>query len=91
MSARPAVTVLGTGYLGTAHAAGLAALGFPVLGVDSDPARVAALAAGEVPFYEPGLRPLLREGLARGLLRFTTSYPKAAAFGSVHFICVGTP
>jgi len=91
MSARPAVTVLGTGYLGTAHAAGLAALGFPVLGVDRDPGRVAALAAGEVPFHEPGLRALLREGLARGLLRFTTSYPAAAAFGTVHFICVGTP
>jgi len=91
MSARPAVTVLGTGYLGAAHAAGLAALGFPVLGVDRDPGRVATLAAGEVPGYEPGLRPLLREGLARGLLRFTTSYPEAAAFGTVHFICVGTP
>ena len=85
------ITVLGTGYLGTAHAAGLAGLGFEVLGVDTDPARVGALAAGELPFYEPGLQSLLREGLASGRLRFATSYADAAAFGDVHFVCVGTP
>jgi len=85
------VTVLGTGYLGTAHAAALAGLGFDVLGVDTDPARVGALAAGELPFYEPGLQPLLRAGVASGRLRFATSYADAAAFGDVHFVCVGTP
>jgi UDPglucose 6-dehydrogenase len=85
------ITVLGTGYLGTAHAAGLAGLGFDVLGVDTDPARVSALAAGELPFYEPGLRSLLRDGVASGRLRFATSYADAAAFGDVHFVCVGTP
>jgi UDP-glucose 6-dehydrogenase len=28
-----------------------------------------------LPFYEPGLEPLLRDGLRRGRLSFTTSYP----------------
>jgi len=30
-------------------------LGFEVIGVDVDEAKIARLAAGEVPFYEPGL------------------------------------
>jgi len=40
--------VLGTGYLGATHAACLAELGFDVLGLDTDPDVVAALAAGEL-------------------------------------------
>ena len=85
------VTVIGTGYLGTTHAAGLASMGFEVLGVDTDPARIDALTCGELPFYEPGLESLLQSGLKSGRLSFTSSYPEAAAFGEVHFICVGTP
>jgi UDPglucose 6-dehydrogenase len=85
------LTVLGTGYLGTAQAACLASLGFEVLGVDTDPKRVASLSNGVVPFHEPGLEPLLRNGLEEGRLSFTTDYDQAAAFGNVHFVCVGTP
>jgi UDPglucose 6-dehydrogenase len=85
------ITVLGTGYLGTAHAACLAELGFEVLGVDVSPVRIDALSRGELPFYEPGLEPLLQTGLKSGRLSFTTSYADAAAFGDVHFVCVGTP
>ncbi|HVF06561.1 MAG TPA: UDP-glucose/GDP-mannose dehydrogenase family protein [Frankiaceae bacterium] len=85
------LTVFGTGYLGATHAACMAELGYEVLGVDVDEAKVAALAGGDVPFYEPGLEPLLRKNLDAGRLRFTTSYADAAAFGDVHFVCVGTP
>ena len=85
------LTVLGTGYLGTAQAACLASLGFEVLGVDTDPRRVHALGGGVVPFHEPGLEPLLQDGLRSGRLSFTTDYARAASFGDVHFICVGTP
>ncbi len=85
------LAVLGTGYLGTVQAACLASLGFEVLGVDTDPGKVAALSNGVVPFHEPGLEPLLRKGMSEGRLSFTTSYAEAAAFGDVHFVCVGTP
>jgi UDPglucose 6-dehydrogenase len=85
------LTVLGTGYLGATHAACMASLGFDVLGMDVDAAKIERLAAGEVPFFEPGLEPVLRKGLESGHLRFTTSYEEVAAAGDVHFLCVGTP
>ncbi|GIG29385.1 UDP-glucose dehydrogenase family protein [Cellulomonas marina] len=88
---RPRMTVIGTGYLGATHAVCMAALGFEVLGVDVDARKIEALAAGRVPFFEPGLEDLLRETLATGRLRFTQDFAQAAAFGDVHFVCVGTP
>ena len=54
------LTVIGCGYLGAVHAAAMADLGHHVLGVETDPARLALLARGEAPFYEPGLDELLR-------------------------------
>ncbi|MGH3451700.1 MAG: UDP-glucose 6-dehydrogenase, partial [Haloechinothrix sp.] len=85
------ITVLGTGYLGATHAACMAELGFDVLGMDVDEAKVAALTEGRVPFYEPELEPLLRKHVESGKVRFTTSYREVAEFGDVHFLCVGTP
>src|SRR6201996_8019192 len=84
-------TVFGTGYLGATHAVGMAELGHDVLGIDIDPGKVAKLAGGDIPFYEPGLRKLLTENLAAGRLRFTTDYDMAADFADVHFLGVGTP
>jgi UDPglucose 6-dehydrogenase len=85
------MTVLGTGYLGATHAVCMASLGFEVLGFDVDASKIDLLSAGVVPFYEPGLEPLLRKTLPSGRLRFTTSYEEVADFGDVHFLCVGTP
>jgi UDPglucose 6-dehydrogenase len=87
----PRLTVIGTGYLGATHAICMAVLGFEVLGVDVDQAKIDRLASGEVPFFEPGLPELLAKALESGRLRFTTSFQEAAEFGDVHFICVGTP
>jgi UDPglucose 6-dehydrogenase len=84
------LSVLGTGYLGATHAACMAELGFDVIGMDVDEAKVAMLADGRTPFYEPDLEPLLRKSLDSGRLRFTTSYAEAAT-ADVHFLCVGTP
>ena len=84
-------TVFGTGYLGATHAAGMAELGHEVVGVDIDPGKVAKLATGEPPFYEPGLPKMLRNNLAAGRLSFTTDYELAAEFADVHFLGVGTP
>ncbi|MFG6192945.1 UDP-glucose dehydrogenase family protein [Nonomuraea sp. JJY05] len=85
------LTVIGTGYLGITHAACMADLGFDVLGLDIDADKIRRLNQGELPIHEPGLEPVLRRGLESGRLRFTTSYEEVAAFGDVHFVCVGTP
>lgn len=85
------ISVIGTGYLGATHAAGMAELGFEVIGVDADAAKVRSLAAGQVPFYEPGLPELLSRHVASGALRFGTSLAEAADFADIHFLCVGTP
>ncbi|MEU3632624.1 UDP-glucose dehydrogenase family protein [Streptomyces fradiae] len=90
------ITVIGTGYLGATHAAAMAEIGFEVLGLDIDPAKIEMLAGGRVPMYEPGLEDLLRKHVAgiegsTGRLRFTTSWEEAGDFGDVHFVCVNTP
>jgi len=84
------VSVIGTGYLGATHAACMSSLGFEVIGIDVDPAKIALLTAGRVPFYEPGLEDLLQHEIASGRLTFTTDF-NAIADADVHFICVGTP
>ena len=85
------ITVIGTGYLGAVHAACMAEIGHEVLGVDVDAAKIEALAVGRPPFYEPGLGGVLARNVEAGRLRFSTSLAEAAAFGDVHFVCVGTP
>ena len=85
------MTVIGTGYLGATHAACMAELGHEVLGVDVDESKIAALATGRVPFFEPGLPEILTRTVESGRLNFTTSYADAADFAHVHFLGVGTP
>jgi UDPglucose 6-dehydrogenase len=85
------LTVIGIGYLGLTHAVCMAELGHDVIGLDANAETVARAASGEVPFFEPGLEPLMRKNLKAGRLWFTTSYEEVAGFGDVHFVCVGTP
>ncbi|MGN6203525.1 UDP-glucose dehydrogenase family protein [Humibacter sp.] len=84
------ISVTGCGYLGAVHAAAMAQLGHDVIGIDIDEAKIAALAVGRPPFYEPGLSDLLTESIASGRLRFTTDASQASE-ATVHFIAVGTP
>lgn len=84
------ISVIGCGYLGAVHAAAMAKLGHDVVGVDTDAAKVGKLAAGEAPFFEPGLPELLLEGVRSGRLRFTTDI-REASDAEVHFVAVGTP
>ena len=85
------ISVVGCGYLGATHAVGMAELGFDVVGLDVDEAKVTALQEARPPFYEPGPEPLLRKHVESGRLRFTTSFREAAEFADVHFLCVSTP
>jgi UDPglucose 6-dehydrogenase len=84
------LSVIGTGYLGATHAACMASLGFEVIGVDVDPAKIDLLSQGRVPFYEPDLEELLAEQIKSGRLKFSKDISDIADC-DVHFICVGTP
>lgn len=85
------IAVIGTGYLGSTHAACMASLGHEVIGVDDDESKLNSLRSGVVPFYEPSLDQLTQKLVGEGRLRFTSSYEEAAAFADAFFITVGTP
>ena len=84
------LSVIGCGYLGATHAACMSSLGFKVIGLDTDPDKVAMLSRGELPFYEPGLDILLASEIKSGRLTFTSDV-SAIESADIHFLCVGTP
>ena len=85
------VAIFGAGYVGLVSGACLAEVGHRVVCVDIDPARIDALAQGQVQIYEPGLEPMVRANRAAGRLSFTTDAATALAGAEIVFIAVGTP
>ncbi len=85
------VAVIGSGYVGTVVAGCLAHIGHQVVGVESDPAKLAPLREGRAPFHEPGLDDLLAAGTEAGTLSFTDDFAAAMDHSEVVFVCVGTP
>jgi UDPglucose 6-dehydrogenase len=85
------VTVVGTGYVGLVSGACLADMGNHVLGVDVDAAKVAALNAGRIPIYEPGLEAIVKRNREAGRLTFSTDVAAGVAHGVLQLIAVGTP
>ena len=84
------ISVVGCGYLGAIHAASMAEMGHDVIGIDIDPVKVDALAAGRPSVFEPGLPEMLSSAAAAGRLRFSTELADARG-ARVHFVTVGTP
>ncbi|MCS5735565.1 UDP-glucose dehydrogenase family protein [Herbiconiux daphne] len=84
------ISVIGCGYLGAVHAAAMAEIGHDVVGIDVDAAKIAELAAGRAPFFEPGLPEILTSARDSGRLRFSTDMADVAG-AEVHFVAVGTP
>src|SRR5439155_21278463 len=89
-SAPLVVTVIGAGYVGLVTSTCLSSLKHVVRCVDVNQARVDSLRAGRVPFSEPGLEPLIRDGMASGRLTFGVDAIEAAAGADVVIIAVGT-
>jgi UDPglucose 6-dehydrogenase len=85
------ISVIGTGYVGLVSGACLAEVGNDVLCLDLDPTKIKILENGGIPIFEPGLQEMVRRNIAAGRLHFTTDVEKAAHFGTVQFIAVGTP
>ncbi len=85
------LSVIGTGYVGLVTGAVFADMGNEVICVDKDEEKIAALRAGMMPIYEPGLEEMVRHNVEEGRLSFTTDTEEAVRRSEVVFIAVGTP
>src|SRR3954471_13267758 len=81
--------VIGAGWVGLVTAASFAELGHHVVVRDVVPERIAMLADGGVPIYEPGLGELIEENRER--LTFTLRMEKVFERARIAFVCVDTP
>ena len=91
VEAKPAISVIGLGYVGAVSCACLASLGHRVVGVDIDPNKVADISAGRSPIHEKDLGRLLGEGVDAGLLSATDDLAWAVRETDVTLVSVGTP
>ena len=85
------LAVVGTGYVGLVTGACFAEMGNQVTCVDIDAGKVERLRQGEIPIYEPGLKPVVLRNAEDGRLKFTTSLAEAMTTAQLIFIAVGTP
>ena len=85
------ICVVGTGYVGLVTGAVFADLGNEVACVDNVADKVAALEAGRMPIYEPGLEEMVARNVADRRLSFTTDLIRAVRQSVIVFITVGTP
>jgi UDPglucose 6-dehydrogenase len=85
------IAMIGTGYVGLVSGACLSEFGHDVVCIDKDAAKVAALRAGQIPIFEPGLDEVVAANVKAGRLSFETDMANAVSGAEAVFIAVGTP
>ncbi len=88
---KPAISVIGLGYVGAVSMACLSHLGFRMVGVDVSAEKVQSIKAGKAPIVEERLGDLLAEGAKSGLIDATQNCVAAVLGTDVTFLSVGTP
>lgn len=83
------VCVFGLWHLGCVTAACVAEH-HQVTGLDPDSSNIGRLNAGEAPVFEPGLNELIRAGIEKGALRFSSDVSEAAA-AEIVWVTFDTP
>lgn len=82
------IGIIGATHSGLLHGATLAYLGHRVILYDADADRLKDLKAGRLPFFETGLKDLVKRGVEQGGLVFSADLEKAAADQDIVFLCV---
>ena len=90
-AAHPRIAVVGLWHLGCVTAACLANAEWPVLGLDEDRERIAALEENRPPLFEPGLAKMIAERRAAGQLAFGEIGAAETAEAEVIWITFDTP
>jgi UDPglucose 6-dehydrogenase len=85
------IAMIGGGYVGLVSGACFAEFGTEVAVVEADAAKLAALRAGRMPIYEPGLDKLVTDNVSAGRLSFGDDLAAAVNGADAVFIAVGTP
>lgn len=85
------IAMVGGGYVGLVSGACFAEFGADVAIVEQDPKKLAALNAGRIPIYEPGLDTLVASNVDSGRLTFGDDLGAAMSDADAVFIAVGTP
>ena len=83
--------MIGSGYVGLVSGACFADFGHTVKCIDKDESKIAALLAGRIPIFEPGLDRLVESNVSAGRLSFSTDLAAGVAEADAVFIAVGTP
>jgi UDPglucose 6-dehydrogenase len=85
------IAIIGTGYVGLVSGACLADFGHHVTCIDKDSSKIAALARGEIPIFEPGLNQLVATNAGEARLNFASDLKGPVSEAEAVFIAVGTP
>jgi UDPglucose 6-dehydrogenase len=83
--------MVGAGYVGLVSGSCLADFGHDVSCIDADADKIAALQAGKMPIFEPGLAELVAKNVRAKRLSFSTDLVTAVGMSNAVFIAVGTP
>lgn len=90
-SEKPAISVVGLGYVGAVSMACLSHLGFRMVGVDVSQDKVNSIREGRSPIVEERLGELLAAGVRDGRIDATQNLIAAVLETDVTFLSVGTP
>lgn len=85
------IGVIGTGYVGLVTGVCFADSGNHVICVDNNPTKLESLKNGEIPIYEPGLKPLFDRSVREGRLEFSNNLEYCVDNSDIVFLCLPTP
>ena len=85
------ITIIGTGYVGLVTGACLSELGHKVTCIDKDKENINNLTNLKIPFYEKGLKNLIKKNYSKDRIKFSTKLSESFKDSKVIIIAVGTP